>query len=181
MRWRNPLSRALAGNQGEGSRSAPTPSLAGSARQSGDALLRRGPCTRWRNRSVSVRWPSRRRCWVRIDPVVAGALNNLAVLHCVQGQSWKGAAAPRARTGDPRADARSRPSDVATSLTNLANLYRVQGQYARAEPLHTRALAIREQALGHDDPVVASSAQQSCDPSLRAGSVCAGAAAPRAH
>jgi tetratricopeptide (TPR) repeat protein len=37
---------------------------------------------------------------------------------------------------------------VATSLNNLAELYRVQGRYAEAKPLSRRALAIREQALG---------------------------------
>ncbi len=38
--------------------------------------------------------------------------------------------------------------DVATSLNNLAELYRTQGQYAQAEPLYKRALAIEEKALG---------------------------------
>ncbi len=38
--------------------------------------------------------------------------------------------------------------DVAQSLNNLAELYRVQGRYAEAEPLYQRALAIREKALG---------------------------------
>ncbi len=32
---------------------------------------------------------------------------------------------------------------LATSLNNLAELYRAQGRYAEAEPLHKRALAIR--------------------------------------
>src|SRR4051812_42749467 len=44
--------------------------------------------------------------------------------------------------------------DVATSLSNLAILYRHQGRYAEAEPLHGRALAIREEALGPDRPDV---------------------------
>jgi tetratricopeptide (TPR) repeat protein len=44
---------------------------------------------------------------------------------------------------------------VATSLNNLAELYRVQGQYAAAEPLYKRALAIWEKALGPDHPQVA--------------------------
>ncbi len=37
------------------------------------------------------------------------------------------------------------PDDVrlATSLNNLGELYRVQGKYSEAEPLHKRALAIR--------------------------------------
>jgi tetratricopeptide (TPR) repeat protein len=41
---------------------------------------------------------------------------------------------------------------VATSLNNLAALYRAQGKYAEAEPLYQRALKICEQALGPDHP-----------------------------
>jgi Tetratricopeptide repeat len=37
--------------------------------------------------------------------------------------------------------------DVATSLNNLASLYRVQGQYGKAEVLFQRSLAIREKTL----------------------------------
>ena len=47
--------------------------------------------------------------------------------------------------------------DVATSLNNLAALYRTQGDYAKAEPLYKRSLAIREKALGPDHPDVANS------------------------
>ena len=46
---------------------------------------------------------------------------------------------------------------LATSLNNLAELYRAQGRYAEAEPLHKRALAIREKALGPEHPDVAQS------------------------
>ena len=42
--------------------------------------------------------------------------------------------------------------DTATSLDNLAALYRAQGRYPEAEPLVRRALAITEQALGPDHP-----------------------------
>ena len=49
--------------------------------------------------------------------------------------------------------------DVATSLNNLAELYRTQGQYAAAEPLYKRSLAINEKALGHTHPDVASPLQ----------------------
>ncbi|MFM7528002.1 MAG: CHAT domain-containing protein [Nodosilinea sp.] len=42
--------------------------------------------------------------------------------------------------------------DTATSLNNLAFLYKSQGRYSQAEPLYQRALAIREQALGSDHP-----------------------------
>ena len=45
--------------------------------------------------------------------------------------------------------------DVATSLNNLAELYKTQGHYAKAEPLYKRALSIEEKALGPDHPSVA--------------------------
>ena len=46
---------------------------------------------------------------------------------------------------------------LATSLNNLAVLYRTQGRYAEAEPLYKRALAIREKTLGPEHPNVAQS------------------------
>src|SRR5205085_2292264 len=47
--------------------------------------------------------------------------------------------------------------NVATSLNNLAELYRAQGRYAEAEPLYKRALGIGEKVLGPDHPDVATS------------------------
>ena len=44
---------------------------------------------------------------------------------------------------------------LATSLNNLALLYRAQGKYAQAEPLYKRSLAIREKALGPEHPDLA--------------------------
>jgi tetratricopeptide (TPR) repeat protein len=44
---------------------------------------------------------------------------------------------------------------VATSLNNLAGLYYAQGQYAQAELLYQRALAILEKALGAEHPHIA--------------------------
>ena len=44
---------------------------------------------------------------------------------------------------------------MATSLNNLAEFYRAQGQYAEAEPLFRRSLAIMEKALGPEHPHVA--------------------------
>src|SRR5262249_37175494 len=41
------------------------------------------------------------------------------------------------------------------SLNNLALLYGAQRQYARAEPLYRRALAIAEKSVGPDHPAVA--------------------------
>jgi len=46
---------------------------------------------------------------------------------------------------------------VATSLNNLAEIYRTQGDYAKAEPLYKRSLSIKEKALGPDHPSVATS------------------------
>jgi CHAT domain-containing protein/Flp pilus assembly protein TadD len=47
--------------------------------------------------------------------------------------------------------------DVATSLDNLVELYRVLGHSADAEPLAKRSLAIREKVFGPDHPAVATS------------------------
>ncbi len=44
---------------------------------------------------------------------------------------------------------------LATSLNNLAEVYRLEGRYAEAEPLFKRALAIFEKALGPEHPNVA--------------------------
>ncbi len=43
----------------------------------------------------------------------------------------------------------------AETVNNLALLYHAQGRYIEAEPLHRRALAIREKALGPEHPHVA--------------------------
>ena len=47
--------------------------------------------------------------------------------------------------------------DVATSLNNLALLYKTLGDFAKAEPLYKRALAIWEKTLGPEHPDVATS------------------------
>ena len=44
---------------------------------------------------------------------------------------------------------------MAQSLNNLASLYQDQGNYAEAEPLYQRSLAIWEKALGPEHPNVA--------------------------
>jgi tetratricopeptide (TPR) repeat protein len=44
--------------------------------------------------------------------------------------------------------------NVATSLNNLAALYKAQGRYAEAEPLYRRALEIWEKALGPEHRVM---------------------------
>ncbi len=43
---------------------------------------------------------------------------------------------------------------MATSLNNLALVYKTQGRYADAEPLYKRALAITEKTLGPEHPHV---------------------------
>jgi tetratricopeptide (TPR) repeat protein len=58
---------------------------------------------------------------------------------------------------------------VTTSLNNLALLYKTQGQYAQAEPLYKRALAITEKALGPDHPDVATSLENMTALFLRTG------------
>ena len=47
--------------------------------------------------------------------------------------------------------------DVATSLNNLAELYRNQGRYEEAEPLYKEALKMRKKLLGEEHPSVATS------------------------
>ncbi len=44
---------------------------------------------------------------------------------------------------------------MARDLNNLAFLYHTQGNYAKAEPLYQRSLAIWEKALGPEHPNVA--------------------------
>jgi tetratricopeptide (TPR) repeat protein len=48
-------------------------------------------------------------------------------------------------------------SHVATSLNNLAELYRSQGGYAEAEPLLQQALELTRRLLGDEHPDVATS------------------------
>ena len=60
---------------------------------------------------------------------------------------------------------------LATSLNNLALLYKAQGRYAEAEPLYQRALAIREKALGPEHPDVATSLENYADLLRKTGRV----------
>jgi tetratricopeptide (TPR) repeat protein len=46
---------------------------------------------------------------------------------------------------------------VATSLNNLAEIYRIQSEYEQAKPLYKRALAIWEKVHGEEHPLVATS------------------------
>jgi tetratricopeptide (TPR) repeat protein len=56
-----------------------------------------------------------------------------------------------------RREALPDPTPLATSLNNLAGLYKSQGRYPEAEPLYRRSLQIREQQLGADHPDTATS------------------------
>ena len=47
--------------------------------------------------------------------------------------------------------------DYATSLNNLAELYRAMGRHAEAEPLYKQAMEIRRTALGEGHPAYATS------------------------
>ncbi|MGB5633548.1 MAG: tetratricopeptide repeat protein [Waterburya sp.] len=53
--------------------------------------------------------------------------------------------------------------DVATSLNNLAELYRAQGRYGEAEPLYTEALAMKKRLFPDDHPDVATSLNKYLD------------------
>jgi tetratricopeptide (TPR) repeat protein len=54
-------------------------------------------------------------------------------------------------------EALGREVDMATSLDRMAELYRAQGHYGKAEPLYLRSLEIRERRLGADHPDVSTS------------------------
>ncbi len=58
---------------------------------------------------------------------------------------------------------------MATSLNNLALFYNSQGQYAQAEPLFKRSLAIMEEAFGPDHPDVAASLENMAALYLKTG------------
>jgi tetratricopeptide (TPR) repeat protein len=53
--------------------------------------------------------------------------------------------------------------NVARSLNGLGSLYETQGDYAKAEPLFKRSLAIKEKALGTDHHSVATSLENLAD------------------
>jgi tetratricopeptide (TPR) repeat protein/CHAT domain-containing protein len=90
----------------------------------------------------------RRRAQVLDHSKVATALNNLGLVHKVQGhfreaeELYEQALAIRERALGP-----DHP-EVATSLNNLGELYRAWGRHEYAEPIFQRALAISERAFG---------------------------------
>ncbi len=70
--------------------------------------------------------------------------------------------------------------DVATTLNNLAEIYRNQGRYAEAEPLHKRSLEISEKAFGPDHPDVATSLNNLAELYRNQGQIRGGGAALQA-
>jgi len=87
----------------------------------------------------------------------AAALNQSVVVQFQQGkfESAKAAALEALRIRQEILG-ESHP-DYATSLNNLAALYRSMGDYARAEPLYRQALEIWKKALGESHPDYATS------------------------
>ena len=71
-------------------------------------------------------------------------------------------AAPSGSRGRTAATRRSCASGV-RGLSRLANLYRVQGEYRRAESLYRRALALAVKELGEDDLTTAGYSIRSSD------------------
>ncbi len=59
--------------------------------------------------------------------------------------------------GDPQEALGENHPDYATSLNNLAKLYREMGEYSKAEPLFRNALEICKRALGENHPNYATS------------------------
>ncbi|MBV9848078.1 MAG: tetratricopeptide repeat protein [Armatimonadetes bacterium] len=87
-----------------------------------------------------------------MHPDTATSLNNLAILHKVQGRYDR--AEPlyaRALAIREQALGPEHP-DTAASLNNLAMLYQELGRIDEAQPLHTRALAIVQAVLGPEHP-----------------------------
>ena len=121
---------------------------------------------------MSARWRSARRCSApsirtrrepqQPRPPAAGP-----------GRPRGGAAALRARAGDPREGARPRASRTATSLNNLADLLQAQGDLAAARPLFERALAIGEKVLGPEHPDTCDEPQQPRPPAADQGDLAA--------
>ena len=90
-------------------------------------------------------------------PDTATSLNNLASLASGPGRPCAGAAALRARAGDPREGARPRASRNVAEPQQSRVPARGPGRPCGARPLYERALAIREKALGPEHPDTATS------------------------
>ncbi|WP_211441813.1 tetratricopeptide repeat protein [Collimonas humicola] len=89
-----------------------------------------------------------------------GSLNNQAVALSQQGQFTAAIIAEKAALQVIQGTAASLPLDVAGIMSNLAWLYSTQKQYALAEPLLKRVLAIKELILGKDHRDIANTLSQ---------------------
>ena len=79
------------------------------------------------------------------------SLNNLAISTATKATTRRPSRCINARWPSGRRRS-GRSTRCRQSLNNLANLYSAKGDYAKAEPLYQRALAIWEKALGPDTP-----------------------------
>ena len=89
----------------------------------------------------------------RNEPSLATTNSNLAAVYFDQGDYRSAEHSCGVRwqsTNEPSSTA----ADVATRLVNLAEVLRLTGEYASADPLYERALAIQERALGATHPQV---------------------------
>jgi tetratricopeptide (TPR) repeat protein len=87
--------------------------------------------------------------------VIAGNLNNLAMLYFSQGQYAKVEPLHQRALAIREKELGPAHLEVAKSLNHLAILYAKQGQFTKAEAQFVRALAIQETILGPDHPDVA--------------------------
>ncbi len=85
----------------------------------------------------------------------AAILNNLANLHCGQGQYGEAEPLYRRSLRIYEKVYGSNHPDVANALINLANLYLDQGRYGSAEPVLQRCLRICEKVHGPNHPDMA--------------------------
>jgi len=103
---------------------------------------------------------------------VALSLNGLALIYVAKGDYgraeplYERALAIYSKlSGGAYSDAtkKAATTNVATTLNNLAELYKDKGEYARAEPLYQRALSICVNALGAEQPEVATTLNNLAD------------------
>ena len=99
------------------------------------------------------------------------SLNNLAVLLEQQASMPRPSRCFGGRWPSGRRRWVRNTLDVAMSLNNLAMLLHTEGKYAEAEPLHRRALAMREKALGPEHPDVAQSLNNLANAAMRRASM----------
>ena len=90
------------------------------------------------------------------DPDVATSLNGLALVYHALGRDAEAMKlCEQAVAIDARHKDSEPPQDVAATLCNLADLYRANGMYERAEPLLTQAEEVVVKGVGPQHPMVA--------------------------